>query len=183
MTVSGVPPAALAAAVVEARAFLRLADEAEEALLERLAATAIQLGEAFTGTLLVARTVEDVLPASAGAWRVLEGAPVSAIVGLTGLPSEGAPFVMAAEAYAIDVDGDGRGWVRVIAPGAAARVAVSYTAGLAASWDALPAPVTQGVVMLIAHLFTDRDGAQPPAAVAALWRPYRRMRLAAEARR
>lgn len=66
MTVSGIPPAVVAAAVGEARAYLRLEGEAEQALLARLAATAIGLAEAFTGTLLVTRTVEDVLPATAG---------------------------------------------------------------------------------------------------------------------
>jgi uncharacterized phiE125 gp8 family phage protein len=185
MTVSGVSPAAIAAAVAEARGFLRLEGEAEAALLARLAASAIALAEAFTGTLLVMRTVEDVLPAAAGgAWQLLAAMPVVAINGVTGLPAEGAPFVLPPEAYAVDVDGDARGWVRVIAPGAAGRVAVSYTAGLAADWAALPPPVAQGVAMLVAHLFNDRDGGRaPPAAVAALWRPYRRMRLMAEARR
>lgn len=184
MTVSGVSPAAIAAAVAEARGFLRLEGEAEQALLERLAASAIALAEAFTGTLLVVRTVEDVLPAGrGGAWQLLNAAPVRAIGGVTGLPAEGAPFVLPPDAYAVDVDAEARGWVRVIAPGAAGRVAVSYTAGLAADWAALPPPVAQGVAMLIAHLFNDREaGRAPPAAVAALWRPYRRMRLMAEAR-
>ena len=50
--------------------------------------------------------------------------------------------------------------------------------GAAESWDAVPAPVVQGVAMLAAHLFDHRESdALPPAAVAALWRPYRRMRL------
>ncbi|WP_334655530.1 head-tail connector protein [Sphingomonas panaciterrae] len=183
MTVSGVSPAAIAAAVAEARGFLRLEGEAEQALLERLAATAIALAEAFTGTLLVTRTVEDVLPAArGGGWQLLAAAPVRAIGGVMGLPAEGAPFVLPPDGYAVDVDGAARGWVRVIAPGAAGRVAVSYTAGLAVDWDALPPPIAQGVAMLIAHLFNDRDvGRAPPAAVAALWRPYRRMRLMAEA--
>jgi hypothetical protein len=49
--------------------------------------------------------------------------------------------------------------------------------------SALPAPVMQGVVLLAAHLFEHRDAsAAPPAAVAALWRPYRRLRLLAEGR-
>jgi hypothetical protein len=36
------------------------------------------------------------------------------------------------------------------------------------------------VLRLVAHLFTSRDGpgGDPPAAVTALWRPYRRLRLA-----
>ncbi|QDX27374.1 phage gp6-like head-tail connector protein [Sphingomonas suaedae] len=58
-----------------------------------------------------------------------------------------------------------------------ARVAVSYEAGLADNWAGLPPPVAQGVVLLAAHLFEAR-GAQPPAVVTALWRPWRRMRLA-----
>ncbi|SEJ69327.1 phage conserved hypothetical protein, phiE125 gp8 family [Sphingomonas sp. OV641] len=182
MTVSGVSPAAIAAAVGEARAYLRLEGEAEQALLERLAASAIALAEAFTGTLLVTRTVEDVLPATTQGWQLLAAAPVVAIGGMTGLPAEGAPFVLPPSVYAVDVDADARGWVRVIAAGAAGRVAVSYTAGLGATWAALPPPLAQGVAMLIAHLFNDRDaGRAPPAAVAALWRPYRRMRLMAEA--
>jgi hypothetical protein len=40
-------------------------------------------------------------------------------------------------------------------------------------WDAVPAPVRQGIAMLIQHLAEDRPGRVPPAAVAALWRPYR----------
>ena len=43
------------------------------------------------------------------------------------------------------------------------------------------APVAQGVAMLAAHLFDHRESdAVPPAAVAALWRPYRRLRLSPE---
>lgn len=183
MTVSGVPPAVIAAVVGEVRAFLRLGESAEQALLERAAASAVQVAEAFTGTLLVARTVEDVLPVASSAWQLLEAMPVSVIAGVTGLPVSGAPFVLAAEAYGVDVDAEGRGWVRVIAPGSASRVAVSYSAGLAADWDGVPAALAQGVVALAAHLFVDREaGASPPAAVAALWRPYRRMRLMADAR-
>ena len=53
--------------------------------------------------------------------------------------------------------------------------------GAAERWDAVPAPVAQGVAMLAAHLFDHRESdALPPAAVAALWRPYRRMRLSPE---
>lgn len=174
MTVSGVPPAAIAAAAEEARAFLRLEEETEAALLARLAATAIALGEAFTGTLFVARGVTETLPTAQGTWQLLAATPVRAIDGVAGVT---------ADAYAIDVDGEGRGWVRFVTGGGApARVTVSYTAGLAGDWTALPMPVAQGVVALIARLFADRGGGQPPAAVAALWRPYRRMRLTMEAR-
>jgi hypothetical protein len=49
-----------------------------------------------------------------------------------------------------------------------------------ADWAAVPAPVAHGMVVLAAHLFENRgrDDA-PPAAVAALWRPYRRLGIGA----
>jgi uncharacterized phiE125 gp8 family phage protein len=61
----------------------------------------------------------------------------------------------------------------------ARRVQVSGMAGLASDENDVPEPIRQGVLRLVAHLFTvrDGDGAEPPAAVTALWRPYRRMRL------
>jgi uncharacterized phiE125 gp8 family phage protein len=55
---------------------------------------------------------------------------------------------------------------------------VTFTAGLASDWDSLPITLRQGVVALAAHLFTDREGAVPvPAAVTALWRPFRHVAL------
>jgi hypothetical protein len=55
---------------------------------------------------------------------------------------------------------------------------VTGTAGLAVSANEVPEPIRQGILRLVAHLFTARDGTgDPPAAVTALWRPYRRMRL------
>ena len=54
------------------------------------------------------------------------------------------------------------------------------TAGIADCEKGVPEPIRLGVLRLVAHLFTVRDGegGEPPAAVTALWRPYRRMRLA-----
>ncbi|PAX07004.1 head-tail connector protein [Sphingomonas lenta] len=175
-----VPEAAVAGAVAAARAHLRIAGGQEDAVLARLARTAFALAEAFTGAGLIARAHEDVAPAVA-AWTPLALEPVRAITGVTGLPpGGGAPFALPVDAYAVDIDHEGRGWVRVTAPGAAARVAIAYQAGLAADWDALPAPVAQGLVLLMAHLFDERGGrgaGAPPAAVTALWRPWRRIRL------
>lgn len=50
---------------------------------------------------------------------------------------------------------------------------------LGAALDPVPPPaVVQGIIRLAAHLYAHRDDdAGPPAAVAALWRPYRQMRL------
>jgi uncharacterized phiE125 gp8 family phage protein len=103
------------------------------------------------------------------------------IGGVEGLPPEGAALAFAAGQYAVDIDASGDGWVRVASPGPANRIRVSYQAGLAGEWSGIPEALRQGVVRLAAHLYADRDGPElggPPAAVTALWRPWRRMRLA-----
>lgn len=74
---------------------------------------------------------------------------------------------------------DGFGWVR--ATGAASiAVRVTCKAGIAHDWGDIPEPVRMGLVRLVAfhHGQRDRnDDPGPPASVAALWQPARRMRL------
>jgi uncharacterized phiE125 gp8 family phage protein len=93
---------------------------------------------------------------------------------------EAAGVALPSSSYAVDIDARDDGWVRVLDAGDATRVRVSGTAGLAMDENDVPEPIRQGVLRLVAHLFTARDGdaGEPPAAVTALWRPYRRMRLA-----
>ncbi len=123
--------------------------------------------------------MRETVPAQPG-WRRLARTPVVAITALEALPAEGDGVVLALGAYAVDIDAAGDGWVRIVAPGGAARIAVTYSAGLATGWGGLPEPLRQGIVRLASHLFAHRDAddeGAPPAAVAALWRPWRRMRL------
>ena len=170
MSGSAVPGSVVAEMAAAARGYLRLAAGVEGELLERLAASAVETAEAFCGTVFVQRDFAATLAAGPG-WRRLPAAPVTAI-GAVSVSGSALPV----DGYAVDIDAEGVGWVRVAATGAPVRVA--YTAGTAASFAAVPAAVAQGIVALTAHLFEARDGAQlPPAAVAALWRPARRMRL------
>ena len=72
------------------------------------------------------------------------------------------------------------------APGARRRVSrCASPRGSRRSGTALPEGLRQGVIRLAAHHYRERDmrraHAVPPAAVAALWRPWRRMRLMIEA--
>ncbi|MDG5489126.1 hypothetical protein NYR55_10925 [Sphingomonas sp. BGYR3] len=172
------PAPVIAAAGAAAREYWRTGS-GEAALIEGLAASALTLAEQFTGRAWIARAGTAVLAASP-AWQRLPLAGMSAITGVEGLPAEGAAFALPVEAYAIDIDAWARGWVRVMQPGGAGRVRVAYTAGVAADWAALPPPIAQGVVLMTGHLHDHRSvGMAPPAAVAALWRPWRMLTLGA----
>jgi uncharacterized phiE125 gp8 family phage protein len=178
-----IPEAAIAAACAAAAAHLRIGVVQEAAVLAQAAATAFAVCEAFTGHAQIARDWQAVVPATAR-WSPLPVQPVTAIDRVEGLPADGAAFALPAESYAIDLTADGVGWVMAMLPGSAGRLRVGFRAGLAEGWDSLPPPLSQGIVLLIAHLFASGSaGGEPPAAVAALWRPWRRLRLAPEVRR
>lgn len=169
----------MAVTIEEAKAYLRIEHDDEDALIGRFMATAITLCEQFTGQILLARTMTEMVPAT-GDWRRLKTTPVRAITNVEGLAGTGLPFALAVGSYAIDIDAAGDGWVRMQASAGTQRAVVTLDAGMAADAATLPAPLGQGILRLVAHLHAHRDSADddgPPAAVAALWRPWRRMRL------
>ncbi len=163
----------------EAKAYLRLENDEEDAPLGAIILAAIGHAENFLNQMLIRRGVRETLPFSSD-WKRLGALPVASITSVSGLPAEGASFILSPSAYAVDIDHDGDGWLRITEPGAAGRVEVAYSAGLALDWSALPEAIRLGVLRLIGHLHAYRDDASdagPPAAVAALLRPWRRMRL------
>lgn len=167
-----------ALAVAAVKAVLRVASTDEDALIAAFAETALGLAEQFLGQILIARTLRVAVEASA-AWQPLAVAPVLAMMGVETL----AGAALDAAAFAVDIDAAGEGWVRILQPDAGAHVAVVVRAGLATGWADLPAPIRQGVIVLAAYLFDERDtSAAPPAAVTALWRPFRRIALASPVR-
>lgn len=151
----------------------------DEALLALLGAS-IDMCEAFTGSMPLSATCEEVLPARAGL-HCLATRPVQAITGIEGIPAEGSRFAFPSDAYEIDIDADGTGQIRIARQGAAGRIAVRFVAGLAPGWGSLPEGLRHGIIRLAAQQFRDRDAAPdttPPAAVTALWQPWRRLRIA-----
>lgn len=164
--------------LAEVRAFLRLDENVEEALLAGLVRAASGICEAFLNQVILRRPFTEVIGASSE-WQALRIQPVQAIEGVRSIGSDGSLRDLPPESFAISLDVDGRGWVRVNDAGFD-RLLVSGVAGFADVVSDVPEPIRQGVLRLVAHLFTFRDGpgGEPPAAVTALWRPYRRMRLA-----
>lgn len=163
----------------EAQAYVRIETGEEEAVLAGLIRSASALCEAFINQVVIARDyVVDV--AATGCWERLPVTPVRSIAEVDSVDASGIVTALAATVYSVDIDSSADGWVRVAQPTDLTHLRVSGSAGLANDENSVPEPIRQGVLRLVAHLFTARDGegGEPPAAVTALWRPYRRMRLA-----
>ncbi len=174
-----VPPATAPVALAELRAFLRIEGVDGDAELAAQLRVATDACEGFIGAPLLERTVRETLVAR-GEWQALSVAPVRAVTAVDAVSGDGSGVALAPETYGIDIDAAGRGWVRCAS--GVGRIAVTYTAGSAGDWNAVPEPVRHGILRLAAHLRMDGDGV-PPAAVTALWRPWRVMRLGAGAAR
>ncbi|GAA4641921.1 hypothetical protein GCM10023115_02550 [Pontixanthobacter gangjinensis] len=167
------------AALDELKQWLAITTPNDDPTLISLLEASLELCEAFTGTAPIAATYEEIWPASRE-WQTLSTRPILAITGVEGIPAEGPRFALAPDAYEMDLGADGTGMVRIIRQGAAGRIAVRFTAGLAPGWGSLPAGLRHGTIRLAAQHFRERDSgfaAMPPAAVTALWRPWRRLRL------
>ncbi|MFX4088382.1 hypothetical protein ACKU27_25140 [Sphingobium yanoikuyae] len=162
--------------MAELKAYLRIESDGEDAVLAGLLRSAAALCEQFVGQWLIRRGARETVPAD-GRWHRLAARPVVAIGVVAAVDDAGAVTPLPVEAYAIDIDASGDGWVRAVRPGD--RLAVEYQAGMATDLNGVAEPLRQGIVRLAAEHFVARgdEGAAPPAVVSALWRPWRRMRL------
>jgi uncharacterized phiE125 gp8 family phage protein len=175
------PPDLAGAALTELKAWLAITTARDDAELIRLLAASLATCEAFTGMIALEATYEEMREAST-AWQTLGLTPVRAILAVETLAANASRTALAPTGYLIDITAKAAGRFRLIVTTGATRLVVRYTVGLSADWDSLPADLRHGVLRLAAHHFRTReeDSAKtsPPAAVVALWQPWRRMRLA-----
>lgn len=176
-----VAPAILAgAALDELKGWLAITTSREDAPLTACLRASLEMCESFIGQMPLEALCEELI-APSGCWQKLATRPVQAVTGIEAMPAQGVRLALLPEHYAIDLDADGRAHVRLLRPDAAGRYAVRFTAGLASEWAALPEALRHGVIRLAAHYHRQRDSEgpepSPPAAVAALWRPWRGLRL------
>jgi len=176
VTPAVLPPSALA----ELKQWLGITTAHDDAPLAALLRMALETCEAFTGVMPIECVCEELLDATGG-WQDLSTRPVQAITAVQTIQPSGARTNLAASDYAVDLGADGTGRVMILVPDEENLVAVRFTAGLVPSWDQLPEVLRQGVIRLAAHQHREREtsgaGPVPPASVAALWRPWRRLRL------
>jgi len=176
-----VVPAILAgAALDELKGWLAVTITSDDAALLALLYSALELCEAFTGRMPLESLCEEIL-APMPEWQQLSTLPVMAVTGIDAMAPDNTRTPMPAADYAYELEADGTARIRILRRGASRRFAIRFTAGLASDWAHLPDGLRQGVLRLAAYHYRQRDldemRSMPPAAVAALWQPWRRMRL------
>jgi len=168
-----VTPGAAPLAVADLRAWARLDDNGDDALLTTLLASACAWVEAQTNRALTTQT-----------WRLaLDAWPPMDIDGVRRVPLRPGPV---ASVTTITVDGTAlagsvwtlRGAVVIVDRNAAAPagpmsagILITYQAGGAA--NTIPRPLLDAILMIAAAAYADRETTSPPAAVWGLIAPYR----------
>ena len=179
MLVEPVVPATEPVSLGELKAYLRIDGADEDAVLAGLLRAARSLCEAFTRQWLIQRGAVETVPARRDPGARLTGSPVGAVTVVEGLYDDGTTSVLSPDRFALTLDADGVARLASRDP-AATRLRATYTAGGASDWNGVPEPLRQGIIRLAAHLYANRDAPDepgPPAVVAALWHPFRRLRL------
>ena len=202
------PPVLAPAALAELKDWLGITISADDAGLTSLLGTALEVCADYIGMVPLTATYEETICVPTGrfampgpadwqscaypgdwhgraghdGWHRLGLRPVSALISVEALSSTGARSALSDTQYAVRIDGDGQCAIRIPAAVGLDRAVVRFSAGLADQWSGLPESLRHGIMRLAAHQYRQRESAGadalPPASVTALWRPWRRMRLA-----
>lgn len=176
-----VQPAALSgAALNELKQWLGIASSAEDDALVSLLHVGLGTCEAFIGQMPIETECREIFRPDTG-WQNISSRPIKAITNVEQVMDDGTFAPLDAGQYEVEIDHHGIGKFRCISSRQERAVAVRYIVGLAESWATLPDGLRHGIVRIAAHHYRDRDAEkplQPPASVAALWKPWRQVRLA-----
>lgn len=184
------PPTAEPVSLAEAKAYLRVDGDDEDALLATLIASARTTVERSAGLALLTQgwsLLLDQWPARGA--LALPLWPVQSVGDIELRTAAGNTAVLSADAYLVDAVSRP---ARIVLTGSpspiSARVVngieVGFVAGFGDAADDVPAPIRQALLMLVAHGFERREPVvaegQPqelPMTVASLLAPYRDVRL------
>jgi uncharacterized phiE125 gp8 family phage protein len=174
----------------EAKAHLRVTDTAEDALIDRLIAAAREACEAHTGRAFLAQTfrlVRDAWPEKLCA--SLPHPPLVAVDEVRLYDAGGNAMVWDAASYQVDTRyTPGRlclktGWLWPLPGRRQGGIEIDFQAGYGASASDVPAALRQAVLMLVAHLYENREAVatggafEIPQGAGALLAPYRVLSL------
>ena len=158
----------------EAKQFLRIEHNADDANVTRAIAAARQAAEQFLHFLLLPQQ-----------WRfsvsrlchilALPVGPAQAVSAITAYDHEGASHIVAPEHYRLTLDGHGIIFSQVPT---GREFSIALIIGAYADAAAIPAGIKQGLINHVAAILENRQGALPlPQQSISCYQPYRRVRL------
>ena len=169
-----------AEALADLKGWLGITRPQEDTLLTDLLKASADLCEAFTGQAPLEQEVEETILCAAGHY-VLSSRPVRTLVSAESVSEAGVRTTLETQDYDFETDTSLRACFALRRTVDGQSVRVSLRTGIASDWQALPGALKQGIIRLAAFHYRDRDAGKeggPPASVAALWRPWRVIRLA-----
>jgi len=202
------PPVLPPAALAELKDWLGITISADDAGLTTLLNTALDVCADYIGLAPLAATYEETVSVPTGriampapadwqschypadwrgracndGWHRLGIRPVTAVQSVESLSLTGARAALPSDSFTMRLDSDGQCAIRIPSGQGVERAVLRFTAGLANDWSGLPESLRHGIMRLAAHQYRSREStgadALPPASVTALWRPWRRMRMA-----
>ncbi len=169
----------------QAKDFLRIDHDDEDALVDALISAARRFVEAHTGRVLMAQTwrlIREAWPT--GGVLVSPIAPVRLIVEAQVRGADGQETAVPEGALRVGRSGGGLLHVelaRVPQPVGREAISITFEAGYGADATDVPADLVQAIRLLVAHFYEHREGAgeatRLPEAVKVLLAPYRLVRL------
>jgi uncharacterized phiE125 gp8 family phage protein len=175
-----ITPAVLSGdALDDLKSWLGISRPREDALLTDLLGASLAVCEGFTGQAPLEQEVAETLQ-NEGGWQCLTSRPVRALVSVEAVAEDGALSPLGSDAFAFRIEASGTARIHLLGPLEASAVAVTIRAGIAADWSVLDPALKQGIIRLAAFHYRDRENGRdaiPPASVAALWHPWRALRL------
>lgn len=196
-------PTATPIGLDDVKAHLKIDSGDEDATLTLMIAAATACAETYLGRALIAQTLVlnfDRWPesppggngfaapfASTGDAVRLPRPPLRSVTEVKIYDRNSVAAILDPSLYFVSKAGHGEGRILLhpgIRPPLSNRIAdaieITYEAGYGGLPEDVPFPIREGILILIAHWFENRDGAPwtvsapaLPAATAALWRPYR----------
>lgn len=170
-------------ALAELKSWLGISRPNEDDLLVGLLQASLEMCEAFTGQAPLSQLIEERIPVLAG-HHCSSSRPVTAFIAAEILAPDGTATALDPSDFELELRTAGNACLQLFSDVEGQAISIQLRVGIAASWEAVPAALKQGLIRLSAFQYRDRDrtigsktGAVPPASVTALWRPWRTIRL------
>lgn len=179
-------PAVEPVTIAEAKAFLRLDTADDDALVAAAIVAARQACESFTGRALITQSWQLYLDHWPERDITLPHPPLQSVTSIKTFDADGVGATLDPATYWVDASalpGRVRRCSDAVWPSPGRDVAgieITFVAGYGDSWNEVPQSLRQGILMTIANFYEYRDALHPvslPAPIAALWQPYRLVRL------